>query len=596
VDYTFVEGSTEEVVSQFERSNVVSFDLETTGLSPLDSRILLLQLGFPHHSYVIDSRADVEPIMPFLASPRWIKLIHNAKFEHRFIQHQYDTFIRNVYDTMLAEQVLGSEKFARGLAFVAEKYTGYKMDKTQQKSFIDMKPGEMFSAEQLRYAAKDVDILFAIYEKQKDELDKAGLTNIAQIEFEAVGAIAAMENEGIPVDTQAWRNKLAEYKERYRGHRDNLFQIFFDSSESKMTEQLGIFERGYEKNLNLNSPAQVTKALASIGINVHTTNERELSRIDHPATKELLKYRGVEKILTSYGENFLSHIHPFTNRLHPDFNQIGAETGRMSCREPNVQQIPDEFRGLVGNVKDYKIVGADYSQMELRIIAEISQDPALIRAFSTGDDPHKSTAAIMFNIPLDAVTKEQRYIAKTINFGLAYGMGDDKLGDMLNEGKSEKDKLGPRKIEALYTQYRTTYSRVMAYFAQSGALALSRGFSETLGGRKRYFIKPSGILDQESVRKQLGAIRRAGGNAPIQGTNADITKLALARVHDEFLSYGFNARIINAVHDEIVVLAHKSQAESVKEVVADAMLSAGKELIKSVPVVVDPYVSNVWKK
>lgn len=593
--WTFVEGSTDEVVAALTSVREFTFDFETSGLTPPESRQLLWQIGTRKDNFVIRATADVDRLIPFLASPKWTTIIHNAKFEQKFTQYYQDTVIMGVFDTMLAEQVLESEKFQRGLAYVVEKYTGKIMDKTSQKSFIDMHPQSIFTQEQLQYASDDVEFLWGVYDAQKAKLQETGQTVIAQVEFDCAAVVAAMEMEGIPLDTKKWRNKISEYHDREKKTRENLFSLLLDGSDT--SEQLGMFERA---GINLKSPKQVANALINIGIdlpknsnNNYMTDERTLERIDHPAARELLEYRGIVKVIDSYGESLLSNIRPFTGRLHPDFNQIGAETGRFSCREPNVQQIPEEFREFVGGVDGYSIVGADFGQMELRIIAEICQDPALIKAFNMGGDPHTATAALMFNIPPETVDKKQRHVAKTINFGLSYGMGAQKLMDEIN--KQREDKLTIREVYKLNDRYRETYRGVINWFAQAGERAYRQGYSETLGGRKRYFHRPSGI-DADSFKKQIAAIKRQGGNAPIQGSNADITKMALVAVHSDLRDYGYRAKIINTVHDEIVLLAHKSQAESIKEIVADSMLRASQELIKSVPVKVDTYINDWWAK
>lgn len=514
------------------------------------------------------------------------------------MQYYYKTEIKGIFDTMTAEQVINSEKFATGLAAVVFKYTGIVLDKEQQKSFADMRPMEMFTKEQLDYAARDVDVLFPVYEAQKIKLKETGQERIAEIEFELAGTVAAMEIEGIPINTKMWRKILEDTNVEHKQSSDKMHSLIYDDNPN-LTEQVGMFERA---SINLGSPKQVAVALMSLGIELEKTpkgnwktDERSLSRIDHEAARELLNYRGLQKIISAYGESFLGHIHPFTGRIHPDFQQIGTETGRFSCREPNVQQIPIAFRACVGGVKDYKIISADYANMELRIIAELSNDPALLKAFAMGDDPHKSTAAVMFNIPIDKVTKEERFIAKTINFGLTYGMGAPKLRDMLNEGKPPKARLSFPKVYAIVNQYKDTYRGVTQYFNDSGGDAFRSGKSETMLGRKRYFERPSGV-SEAVFDQQMKAIKRQGGNAPIQGTNADVTKLAMSNLHEDFKEYGFRAAIINQVHDEIVVLAHKSHAETVKEVVRESMLNSAQEVLKKVPVKVDVNVSDYWEK
>lgn len=589
------------MVAEFHNSQVFSFDLETTGLNPIDSRVLLGQFGFPNgNNYIIDvRRGDFKSLLPYLASSDYMNIIHNAKFEQKFMQYEYDTYIKGVFDTMLAEQIILGQNYPVSLKDLAFKYTKRILDKGQQKSFIDMKPMEMFTPEQLQYAAIDVEVLFPLWKDQTEELHGSNQYKIAQIEFDLTGVVAAMELEGIPVNTKKWRDKLTDYRRRHQESKLKFFNIVFDGDI--YSEQQGMFEPEL-KSLNVGSSKQVGETLVSLGIDLPRTakgnlktDERTLQTIKHPAVKELLDYREYDKILSTYGESFLAHLHPFTNRIHPDFGQIGTETGRFSCKEPNVQNIPQEFRQCIGDLKDYMVVGGDYANIELRIIAELSGDEALLQAFKMGDDPHKSTAAIMFNIPIDTVSKDQRFIAKTINFGLTYGMGAPKLRDMLNEKRDKKDQLTIGKVYGIVNKYKETYGGVTKYFAESGRRAFNTGESTTMLGRKRFFNRPSGV-DEETFKNQAAAIRRQGGNAPIQGTNADITKLAMVNVQDDLQQYGYRAKIMIQVHDEIVLLAHKSNAESVKEVVKESMLKSAQEVLKLVPIKVDTYISEFWAK
>ena len=372
-----------------------------------------------------------------------------------------------------------------------------------------------------------------------------------------------------------------------------MLDILYGSG--KIDEQIGLFERG---GINISSPKQMKEAFNKLGIDVDNTNEREIALIDHPAAVELLNYRGLDKILTSYGGSFLDKIHPFTGRIHADFKQLGTETGRFSCREPNLQQMPEEFRECV-LLDDWVIVGADYSQIELRILAELSGDKNFIEAFTSGEDLHKSTAALMFGIPLDSVTKEQRFMAKSINFGIAYGMGPGKLMDTIN---SEAHRTGGKmhtfpEVIVMFERYKHTYKQVNNWLQQAANKAFMTLESETMYGRKRFYNRPDqNTLEPKEYDRQVGAIKRRGSNSPIQGTNADITKLAMLNVHNNLEEGGYRAKIIIQVHDEIVVLAHKRQAEQVKEVVLSSMIESAEKILKKVPVRADAYINSFWRK
>lgn len=594
-NYTFVEGSLDEVVAEFARSSVVALDLETTGLSPLDSRIVLCQLGFPGSTFVIDaSKVDLHPLLPFFKDRKWTKLIQQSKFERKFIQHFYNTQINEVFDTYLAENLISTSQFGASLASLATKYTDMTLNKAIRTSFTDARSLNVFSSEQLQYAADDVIVLLKIYEAQQNKIKETNQEKVADLEFELATVVANMELVGVPIDQKKWLNILAQTQAEHEQTRLRLNALLFD--EGKNVEQMGMFVRD---GINLNSVPQIKRAFQNLGIEITTTNEREIGLIDHPAAKELLKYRGLQKILSAYGTSFLDHIHPFTGRIHADFRQIGTETGRFSCKEPNLQQMPDNFRQCVGGgSNDFSIIAADYSQIELRILAELSQDPNFLAAFNSGEDLHRATAATMFNIPAETVTKEQRFIAKTINFGLAYGMGANKLRDILN-AEAEKNgtaKYGPQQTKNLVSKYRKAYQNVIWWLDDNGALAVRKGYSETMYGRKRFFTRPAQGIPEEDFEQQMASIRRQGANSPIQGTNADLTKLAMIDIQRELKNNGFSADIIIQVHDEIVVLARKDEAAAVKDIVVQSMIDSAQVLLKTVPVKVEAYVNSMWKK
>lgn len=587
MDWQLVRSDDPDLLSGFNNYNQFSIDLETTGLNPHDSRLLLCQIGFPDGKvFVINAlENDLDPLRPYIEDRAWLKIVQNAKFEYKFLKYHAKIDMKGVYDTFLAEQLV-TENIYTGLAGLTTKYTDETLDKSVRTSFYDQK-GD-FSTTQLEYAAKDAEILFPIWRAQSPKLEEFKLGQVSELEFDLVRVVGNMELEGVPIDLERWTTKLEEYRRDHEQSRLRMHELLFD--DGKMNEQMGLFERN---SINLNSPRQIKDAFAKIGLDVNATNERELALIDHPLAKEMLNYRRLQKILSAYGETFIGAIHPFTKRIHADFQQIGTQTGRFSCKEPNLQQMPEEFRHCV-SLPGYKIVVADYSQIELRILAQISGDPSLTRAFDMGGDPHTATAAQMFNIPIESVTKDQRFIAKTINFGLAYGMGWTKLRDILNFGKHEKDMISIDETKELLFRYKRTYRKAIEWLTYAGNAGFARGYSETMLGRRRFFNKPS--PSSENYDNEVASIKRQAANSVIQGTNADITKLAMLDIFNELNLYGLRGSIILQVHDEIVVLAHERSAETVKEVVESAMINSAKTLLKSVPVKADAVVSDIWKK
>ena len=579
------------MVSALNECSEFSFDIETTGLSPLDSRILLVQVGVGDDQYVIDyARVNIDRLLPYLVGLNYRTIIHNVKFESAFMWYYHHTIIGNPWDTFLAERVINPDLLSGGsLADVTQRYLNRTLNKEIRKSFYEDGSSE-FSEEQIAYAAEDVEVLLPIQKIQEEKLQSMELTHIARLEFDVAPVVARMELTGIPVDVVGWKKTIGEYKVKQIQQTDLMYHELFD--KGGLDEQLGMFERSA---INLESNKQMLQAFQDLGINVQATDERTLGRINHPAAKALMEYRKIAKILTSYDSTFLDKVHPFDNRIHPDFMQLGTETGRFSCRNPNIQQIPPELRKYIHD-PEYKMIAADYAQIELRVLAQVSGDQRLVDAFNSGQDLHRSTASIMFNIPIENVTKEQRSLAKTLNFGILYGMGGPKLQDKLNETREEGNKLTLTEVKDIHSRYKNTYRRAIAWLGAAGNHAWDYLESKTIYGRKRFYTRPTGAVDQEQYTRMMMGLKRQGANSVIQGTSADMTKMAMLGLQDQLDYDGYRANIIIQVHDELVVLAHKSQAEAVSLVVRESMKSAGERLINKVPIEVDVHISDVWSK
>lgn len=592
----YIQSDLSEVILDIERSDTIAVDLETTGLSPIDSRILLCQIGTGPTQWVINvSKCRIEPLLPYLKSHKWTKLFHNEKFEQKFFQYYYNTRILNTWDVYSAELVINPDSKEAGLDDLALKYLNITLDKNIRKSFLNHR-GTEFSKEQIEYSASDVDVLFGIKAAQEPKIVELGIQNILDIEFQLAGVVADMENTGAPVNKELWKEKIKDFQKLHEESRTKLSTLIFDTG--KVDEQIGLFERA--SALNLNSPLQIKKAFKkAFSIDVESTSERVIALIKHPAAQELLNYRGYEKILSSYGSSFIDKIHPFTGRIHADFQQLGTGTGRFSCREPNMQQIPEAFHECIQADEKYILCTADYSQIELRILAQLSDDPNLLRAFNSGQDLHKATASLMFGVSLAGVTKEQRFMAKTINFGIAYGMGIGKLKDSLNAeaNKNGSKMLNFAQIKDLQNRHARSFQKASEWLREAGMRAFRQGYSETMMGRKRFYTRPDpSVLDPDTYTKRVEGLKRQGANGPIQGTNADITKMAMVNIYDEIQDAGYNAHIILQVHDEIVVLAQKNQAEAVKLMLEETMRKTAEKIITKVPVSAEAVLSETWKK
>jgi DNA polymerase I-like protein with 3'-5' exonuclease and polymerase domains len=296
----------------------------------------------------------------------------------------------------------------------------------------------------------------------------------------------------------------------------------------------------------------------------------------------LLEYRGVQKAATSFGENFLEFVQPKTGRIHADFRQIGAPTGRFSCSNPNLQQIPHEaeYRGCFRAPEGRKLVIADYSQIELRILAEFSGDERFIEAFASGTDFHRMTASQVFGIKPEDVTDDQRSFAKRLNFGIVYGVGASRFGMMTGLSQNE--------AENTMRRYFSTYRRLDAYLRDSANRVVRERTARTASGR---LLR---LRFDETDRQAVGAARRYGVNMEIQGTSADILKRALRKLHDSLR--GSSAKLVNIVHDEIVVECDENEYQETCMALGKSMSEAGGEFISLVPVKLVVQVSDAWCK
>jgi len=423
----------------------------------------------------------------------------------------------------------------------------------------------------------DAVLVLQLREKQIERIRELQLINTAKLEFDCIAPIATMELNGVYLDADCWRKLVKN----------------IESSHTRLADELrnelaaGVVQQTLfgDPDINLDSPAQVLDAINRItGLDIDATRSTGLQPLagQFPVIQKLIEYRAAQKSLTSYGENILTFISPKTHRIHADFFQIGAPTGRLSCHDPNLQQVPNspEYRSCFTAPSGRKLIIADYSQIELRILAEFSQDPSLLEAFRAGIDLHRMTASQMLGISFDDITKEQRDAAKALNFGLIYGMGAQGLSNRINTSIEDSERL--------IQKYFATYSGVHTWLNNAGETATRDRQCRTSGGRLWSFSFDS------SDRSAVASYVRAGKNFPIQGTNADITKRALVLMYAPLHAYG--GMVVNCIHDEIVVEASQESATAVAEMVERLMIQAGAEILKTVPIAVNTVIADTWTK
>ena len=573
--------------NELKKADIVAVDTEGTALDPFSSTLLLFQIADKNKAYIFDARKikDFSPVKKILEDSKKLKLTQNGKFDYEVLKVSLGIAMRNIYDTMLAEALLnaGLSSNARlsSLKLLAKKYLDVDLKKEIRESFVT---GGRITKGQLEYAAMDVLVLFPIFDKQYAKIKAESLTKTAKLEFAVLPVVGEMELRGININAEKWRRNLQGLKEK----RDMLAQQIqnevrplYKNSQADLFGNMG-------NVINLNSQKQLLELFNDkLGLDFPSTGVAVLQKFPHPVAKMLLEYRGYEKLLSAFGENMLSKLNKKTKKLHPDFFQLGAATGRFSCSNPNLQQIPRDatFRSCFSASKGYKLVNADYSQAELRILAEYSKDPVFVRAYKENADLHTITASQMYNVPFDKVTKEMRQATKTINFGLMYGRGAVSIGMQIGISSDEAKKL--------LDKYFSIYAGVKKWLDKAARTAVQKGYAETILGRKRWFVLPD-KADPNYIR-EIGSIERAAKNHPIQGTSADMTKLALVFIQERFEKEGIKGGIVHTVHDEIVSEVVEEQAEFAAKIQQEEMERAGKTFLREVPVVAEVTVSDVWE-
>src|SRR5437762_4141161 len=574
-------------VDDLSTKHAIGLDTETTDLDPYTARLRLIQLASPEGVRIVDLHRFNEDVKrsealaslrQMLAAPRPIKIAHNAKFDAKFIKHNLGVDIGGVFDTLLASQLVsaGDIEQRHGLEAIAGRYLNEAVDKSERLSNWEFELSEA----QLQYAARDAAVLIPLRDRLIERIKALDLVRCAQLEFECVMPVVDLELAGFYVDKQRWLEQLAVVEEK-RGELANELQEMLGEGSA----QASLFGPP-RANINLDSQQQVTEALTRLGIPLpDSTRSWKLQPLaaQYPVVEKLLEYRTMQKALTSYGQNMIEFINPKTGRLHADFRQIGAPTGRFACTNPNIQQVPHaaEYRRcFMGYPAARRLVIADYSQIELRILAEFSGDQGFIAAFNSGADLHRVTAAQVFNVAQDQVTKEQRDFAKRLNFGVVYGIGAQRFSMMTGLGQSE--------AENVLRRYFATYRGLDTYLRESARRAVNEKQARTGSGRLVKFNFDA------SDRQQVSMTQRNGKNAPIQGTSADILKRALRLLQDELRHT--SAQIVNIIHDEVVVEVNESEAPDIAQRVERAMCAAGEEYLSTVPVKVESQIACEWAK
>ena len=579
-----------ELARFLEGREFFAFDTETDSVEPLTAGLVGMSFAVEEfEAWYVPVPADkteatriARLFAPALRDPRSTKIGQNIKFDI-LVLRKYDLRVEGpLFDTMIAHYLLNPE-LRHNMDYLAETYLKYKTVHIEEligpkgKSQRSMR--DVPVAEVAEYAAEDADVTLRLRNLFAPKIEEAGVHELFYtIEMPLIYVLAEMEATGVTLDTAALKQSSVELTATMNQLEREIIELAGKSFNVNSTRQVGeiLFD-----HLKLDDKAKKTK---SVG---YSTSEEILEKLrpKHPIIGKLLEYRGLKKLLSTYIDALPELIHPETGKIHTSFNQAVTSTGRLSSTNPNLQNIPvrDELgreirKAFIPDNEDCIFFSADYSQIELRIMAHLSQDPHMIEAFQSGMDIHAATAAKIYGVALDEVTSDMRRKAKTANFGIIYGISVFGLAERLSIPRSESKEL----IEG----YFKTYSRVKEYMDESIETARQNGYVETIFKRKRYLPD---IHSRNAVVR--GYAERNAINAPIQGSAADIIKLAMVRIYQRFETEKLKSKMILQVHDELNFNVYKEEAELVKKIVLEEM---EKVVPLRVPLIADCGEGKNW--
>jgi DNA polymerase-1 len=579
-----------KLVQSLQKLKCFCFDTETTSLDPKEARLVGLAFSFaPHTGYYVpvpqdaaEAKGILEGFRAVLESDRIEKVGHNLKFDLSVLKWQGVSVGGKLFDTMVAHSLVEPD-MRHGMDYLSEVYLGYTPVPIS-KLIGDAKAGQLNMADVpvakvAEYSAEDADVTWQLRVALEPLLKEKGQERVFyEVESPLIPVLVDMEFEGIKVDAVA----LADFATQLSKE--------MDESEKAVYRLAG-------STFNLNSPRQLGQILFDIlkigdapkktKTGQYATDEQTLAALatDHEIVQRLLEYRTASKLKSTYADALPEAIWPKTGRVHTTYNQVMTTTGRLNSQNPNLQNIPirtergQEIRkAFVARSGEYRLLSADYSQIELRIIAALSREQAMLEAFKAGVDVHTATAARVFGLFPDLVTPEMRRKAKMVNFGIAYGISAFGLSQRLGI---------PRKEAAdIIDQYFRQFPGIRRYMDETIEFARTHGYVETVTGRRRY------IRDIRSANNTIrGSAERNAINAPIQGTAADMIKLAMINIHRELARRGLKTRMLLQVHDELVFDLYPPEQQEVLPMVEEKMKTA---ISLDVPLAVEMGVGDNW--
>lgn len=580
-----------ELIETLCNQEELCFDTETTDVDPHKAELVGISFAYQdHEAYFVPFPVDQEKarelmkeFIPVFENEKIRKIGQNIKYDVIVVEKYGIKVTGSFFDTMIAHYLLQPEQ-RHNMDVLSEQYLNYSPISIEtligkkgknQKSMRSVPEKDITP-----YACEDADITLQLKKILEEELKTHHLWNLAsKMEMPLIKVLYTMEINGVRIDTQALDNLARELRKELGALEKEIHEMAGVEFNVSSPKQLG--EVLFDRMKIVESPKK-TKTKQ------YSTSEETLLQIQdkHPVIQKVLEFRSVRKLLSSYVETLPTLIHPQTGKIHTSFNQAVASTGRLSSYNPNLQNIPiREERGqkirkaFIPDSSDHMLLAADYSQIELRIMAHMSGDEKMLEAFRNDQDIHSSTAAKIFHLDsLDQVTKDQRRKAKTANFGIIYGISAFGLSQRLNIPRSEAKEL----IDA----YFESFPDVKKYMDRQITQAREKGYVQTLEGRKRFL--PDINSRNATVR---GMAERNAINAPIQGTAADIIKIAMLDIHRELMEKNYKSKMILQVHDELIFDAHNSELEDLRKMVVDKMEHAYK---LDIPLDVDSGTGANW--
>ncbi len=590
-DYKLVETEADikALVDLLSKQKQFVFDTETTNIDVYSAELVGLSFAIKsHEAWYLSMPAEreecqkkLELLRPLFEDENILKIGQNLKYDISMLA-QYGISVKGpMFDTMLAHYLLEPEQ-RHNMDYLAEVYLNYLtipienlIGKGRQQKTMREVPVELVK----EYAAEDADITLQLYEKLLPLLKENGVEKLFyEIEMPLVPVLSRMEANGVRIDTENLQQISEAFGIEIHKIEEEIYKAAGMPFNIASPKQLGevLFER-----LRIDEKAKKTKT------GQYATGEDVLQKLSHkhPIIQMILDYRSFTKLKSTYLDALPALVNPKDGLIHTSYNQAVTATGRLSSNNPNLQNIPvrtekgrEIRRAFAPRSPQYTLLAADYSQIELRIIAHLSQDPAMVNDFNLGHDIHAATAAKVFHVPMDQVTKEQRSRAKAVNFGIIYGMSAFGLAERMELSRSE--------AADIIKKYFEEYAGIKEYMNRSIALARERGYAETILGRRRYLRDINGA---NSVVR--GFAERNAINAPIQGSSADMIKIAMIGIHQELERLKMQSKMILQVHDELVFDAHLDELDTLKAIVQDKMVNA---LPLSVPVIVEMNTGDNW--